>query len=340
MRPSSLVKCTTPLLAATLIMAAGAVAQDRPGQRPGVGQDRPMQPMHPLSQQEVLHHVDDIHGKEVRNLQGERIGTINSLIVDVEGGKAEFAVLASGGWLGIGENLYAVPWQSFELRPLTDALFLNVTEEQLERAPQFDPDALTRFSDRQWTQELHQFYGSTPHGRTGDRPMRERMDRPDEGRERTPQRQEQPRRRQQRDPDDRYDDAMPGRPQFLRSTAVIGMRVQDTAGENLGRINDLAMDLHTAEIPYAVMAFGGVLGIAESNLALPWQSFDLRGVERNDLILVLDMTREQLQQAPEYDRNWLPGRQHMQWHESPQRRPMDRPDRERQRDRQPTPRQP
>jgi sporulation protein YlmC with PRC-barrel domain len=90
--------------------------------------------------------VDDVSGREVRNPQDERLGSVDDLIFDPETGEVSYAVVARGGFFGIGEEYVAVPWEQFAIAPGLNVLVLNIDAAQLEQAPAIDPD---RFADPQ-----------------------------------------------------------------------------------------------------------------------------------------------------------------------------------------------
>src|SRR5688572_29557428 len=55
-------------------------------------------------------------GMEVRNLQDEKLGKIEDLVIDVEVGRVTYAALGVGGFLGLGEKLFAIPWNEFTIK--------------------------------------------------------------------------------------------------------------------------------------------------------------------------------------------------------------------------------
>ena len=82
--------------------------------------------------------VEKIIGSKVINLKGETIGKIENLVVDIDTGKIVYAVLESGGFWGVGDKLFPVPWQSLAALPSEGIFFLNQSKEQMEKAPAFD----------------------------------------------------------------------------------------------------------------------------------------------------------------------------------------------------------
>ena len=100
-----------------------------------------------------------IIGEAVTNPQDENLGKINELVIDSESGAISYAVLSFGGFLGMGDKLFAVPWQAFEVHPTEYKLILNVDKELLKNAPGFDKDRWPDFSDRAWGAGIHKYYG-------------------------------------------------------------------------------------------------------------------------------------------------------------------------------------
>ena len=112
---------------------------------------------------DVMHHarvstVEDMH---VRNAAGEDIGKIKDLVIDVNSGKVIYAALDFGGFLGIGDKLFAVPWHSLQVKG-TDKdqyLVLNVTKDRLKDAPGFDKNHWPDMANPNWAGTVDQFYG-------------------------------------------------------------------------------------------------------------------------------------------------------------------------------------
>ena len=110
------------------------------------------------SKPEVL-SATTIIGDEVRNLQGEDIGEIEELMINLADGCIAYAVLSFGGILGIGDRLFAVPWQALRLRPEEHAFVMDVKKEKLENAPGFDKDNWPNMADVKWAERINTFYG-------------------------------------------------------------------------------------------------------------------------------------------------------------------------------------
>jgi len=98
-------------------------------------------------------------GEPVINLKNEDIGKIHELVIDCESGVLAYAVLSFGGFLGMGNKLFAIPWKALELSPTERKLILNVDKEKLKNAPGFDKENWPDFTDRSWGKTVHDYYG-------------------------------------------------------------------------------------------------------------------------------------------------------------------------------------
>ena len=102
-------------------------------------------------------------GMKVKNAAGEDLGDIKDVMIDFEAGHIAYAVLSFGGFLGLGDKLFAIPPDRFELSADGDTLILNVDKSKLENAPGFDKDNWPDMADRQWSTNVYNYYGSRPY---------------------------------------------------------------------------------------------------------------------------------------------------------------------------------
>lgn len=109
-----------------------------------------------------LRLASDVRDTTIYNKSDEEIGTINDLVLDGENGRIRFAVVAVGGFLGMGETDVMVPWNAFRRRPNHDEadmhLTLDVSREQLEKAPRFDRDRLNDYNSRDMSEPVYTHY--------------------------------------------------------------------------------------------------------------------------------------------------------------------------------------
>lgn len=107
---------------------------------------------------------EDLMGMEVVSRDGESLGEIEDIVVR-PGGESAYAVLTFGGWFGIGDKLFAMPWSVLESieRDAGDegserSLVLPLSKEKLKQAPGFDKDNWPVMANKDWTQAIDNFY--------------------------------------------------------------------------------------------------------------------------------------------------------------------------------------
>lgn len=100
----------------------------------------------------------DIMGDKVVNTQGENLGDIKDLMVDLNKGCIAYAVLDYGGFLGIGDKYFAVPWHAFTVDEDNKQLILNVAKDALKNAPGFDKNNWPMSNDAQYYSSVDQYY--------------------------------------------------------------------------------------------------------------------------------------------------------------------------------------
>ena len=103
--------------------------------------------------------AETLMGDDVRNSQGEILGTVQDLMLDLESGSVACVVLSHGGVLGVGDKLLAVPWRAFGLDPLNRLLVLNVDKAVLKNADGFDKDDWPNMADPAWRRGVDEYYG-------------------------------------------------------------------------------------------------------------------------------------------------------------------------------------
>jgi sporulation protein YlmC with PRC-barrel domain len=106
--------------------------------------------------------ADTLLGNAVCNELDEELGDIKEIMLDMRSGRVSYAVLSFGGFLGMGEKLFAVPWNALTLDTVNERFILKVEKERLADAPGFDPDHWPNMADPAWTDEIHSYYGTQP----------------------------------------------------------------------------------------------------------------------------------------------------------------------------------
>ena len=104
-----------------------------------------------------------LEGETVLNLAGDTLGEIEEIMLDVRSGRIAYAVLAVGGFLGIGEKYFAVPWRALTLDADRKCFVLDVDKDRLENAPGFDRDNWPSMADESWATTIHEYYRTQPY---------------------------------------------------------------------------------------------------------------------------------------------------------------------------------
>jgi len=112
----------------------------------------------------MAYRASNITGMAVKNPAGEDLGKIEELVIDVNTGRVQYAVLSFGGILGFGDKLFAVPWKELTLKFGQDNKYfvLDVSKDRLKDAPGFDKNNWPDFGKPDWSAGADKFYGGQP----------------------------------------------------------------------------------------------------------------------------------------------------------------------------------
>jgi sporulation protein YlmC with PRC-barrel domain len=102
-------------------------------------------------------------GNSVRNAVGEDLGKVDEIMIDIPSGRVAYAVLSFGGFLGLGNKLFAVPWSALKVDEDEKCFVLNADKQSMEKAPGFDKDDWPDMSDPDWGSEIATYYRITPY---------------------------------------------------------------------------------------------------------------------------------------------------------------------------------
>ena len=214
--------------------------------------------------------ASDVVGCELVNPAEDELGDIDDLVVTPDG-RIAYAVVSCGGFLGIGDKLLAMPWDCIGATQMIDEekspFVVRVSRERLEAAPGFDPDNWPVAANTAWCGEIDRYYAAD---------LRDDMD-------------------------SRAVNASMARPEYvLRCTELNGLDVYDRESETVGEIAELVLDPIHGRVAYAVLSCGGFMGIGDTMVAVPFGAFEQTLDEDNNVRLVLDVTKERLEQAPRF----------------------------------------
>ena len=104
-----------------------------------------------------------IIGSSVVNQQNEDLGKIEDLVIDTGAARIAYVVLSFGGFLGLGDKYFAIPWEAFRFDSSEKRAVLNVDRRLLENAPGFDKDNWPNMADTAWGGQVFSHYGYRPY---------------------------------------------------------------------------------------------------------------------------------------------------------------------------------
>lgn len=99
-----------------------------------------------------------ITGDDVCNMKDENLGKIQDIMIDVEEGEIRYVVLATGGFMGMGDRLFAIPWKALQHDTANRRFLLDVEVDRLKKAPGFDKDQWPDMADPTWNSTVETFY--------------------------------------------------------------------------------------------------------------------------------------------------------------------------------------
>ena len=102
-----------------------------------------------------------LNGDSVVNKAGEDVGKIDEIMIDTPTGRIAYAVLSFGGFLGMGDKLFAIPWSLLSLDESRKVFVLNVDRSTLEKAPGFDKNNWPDMTDAGYGLEIDSYWEVT-----------------------------------------------------------------------------------------------------------------------------------------------------------------------------------
>jgi sporulation protein YlmC with PRC-barrel domain len=218
--------------------------------------------------------ASDLIGLDVESKDGENLGEIHDVVVH-PGNDQSYAVLSYGGWLGMGDKLFAMPWSVLHAieHEGTDKkhghkLVLPVDKERLKAAPGFDKKSWPAMANADWTKDIDTYYAGDLNPNT-KRPV-----------------------------------SAGARTSYMtwKASELKGANVETPTGEKLGDIKDVAIDVN-GRVSYVALSVGGFLGMGDTVVAVPWDAmkFTVAGDKGDKKKITLATTKEQLEKAPRFD---------------------------------------
>lgn len=109
--------------------------------------------------------VKKITGTKVLSTAGEELGTLKEVVIDLDDGRVAYAVLSFGGFLGLGDKLFAIPWEALIMDVEENRFILDLDKEVLKHAPGFDKDNWPDNAQYEagWLLDIYEYYGYSPY---------------------------------------------------------------------------------------------------------------------------------------------------------------------------------
>ena len=111
----------------------------------------------------ALIEASKVQGTAVFNSKGEKLGSVDDVMIDKRSGNAAYAILSFGGFLGIGSGYHPIPWSKLKYSTDMGGYVVDIDKTVLEGAPAYAAGAEPRWGDQTYEEGLHRYYGATPY---------------------------------------------------------------------------------------------------------------------------------------------------------------------------------
>jgi sporulation protein YlmC with PRC-barrel domain len=107
--------------------------------------------------------ADDVQGTSIYNPAGDNLGSVQDVLIDKVSGKIAYAIVGFGGFLGIGDRHYPLPWDKLKYDLALGGYVVNLDRHTLEGAPSYATDETVGWEDPAWSKRVYDYYGSRPY---------------------------------------------------------------------------------------------------------------------------------------------------------------------------------
>ena len=107
--------------------------------------------------------ASSVIGTDVVNPKGDSLGDVKEVVIDPRTGRVAYVVVSFGGFLSMGEKLFAIPFSALVFKVTKNEYVLDVSKERLKAAPGFDPDHWPKMSDEKWNRDVYKYYERPPY---------------------------------------------------------------------------------------------------------------------------------------------------------------------------------
>lgn len=258
-----------------------------------------------------LRKADHIIGMEINNDQGETLGKVKDLGLDLQNGRIAVVIVATGGFLGMDEKLVAVPPSAFACDKTSKTLRANLDKAQLKGAPDFHMAEWKEATEDSQVRGIYQYYGVHPY--YGPVPQSELNTNTTANDVAVAAADANAKVKQGQvsryytfngdnagrpDTDRSYMQRPLALGAVVRASKLIGTSAYNAQNEKLGKVENLMVDLPAGRVVEVILASGGFIGIRGELSAVPPQSFQCDPENKR---LTLDATRESLSAASHFN---------------------------------------
>jgi len=243
--------------------------------------------------------ASEIIGMTVKNYHDEKLGKVDELAVDVESGRLVQVILSTGGFIGVGDTLTAVPPGALHYDVANKVLHLDADRERLKAGPKFEMSKWGEYSDSEHLSQVYRHYGEEPNFRfiqKGDAS------------------ESSPNTVSKRKADGTWEkDRLSSDSQFMipasrlgqiqKASKLMGTSVKNLQDERVGKVENLLVDLAAGRVLAVIVSSGGFLGIGDELSAVPPSALRFSADRET---LQLDASKEMLGKSPHFKANQWP----------------------------------
>ncbi len=214
-----------------------------------------------------LQKANEIIGMEVKNPQDQKLGKVKDLAIDMASGRIVEVFLSTGGFIGLGDKIVAVPPAAFTCDAAGKVLVINADQEKIKTAPEFEMSKWAESIRNSRVVDVYHFFGQEPYFVA--------------------------------------DDQIPGSPSpatenlsnVEKASVLMRLPVKNLYAEKLGKVENFILDLANGRVAEVVVSSGGFLGMGDELSVVPPKALHLNS-ERDTLSL--NATKEALKNAPHF----------------------------------------
>ena len=271
------------------------------GAQPGA--QTPTSPSAPSLQAMTLVRSSDLVGKELKSTQGDNLGVIHDLVLTSDYQQVSYAALSSGGVFGINSRLYAIPWQALKVDSRGNVT-TSLTRDQLKQSPGFTNTSWPSQPDMRLIGASAGAPGSSTPGSSTPRSSIPGSSTPGASASSSAPAGSAP------GSSASASAAQPGQSpsaaagqdvQMFRVSRLIGTEVKNPQDQDLGDIEDLAINATDGHVVYDIIAFGGVAGVGEKFAAVPSNAIR---IQPQTHVALLNATRSTLDSVAFNPADW------------------------------------